>query len=178
MRSPFRTRHRGEVAEHQPRWKCPRNLSRAGEANFSRADSAREADVAEPYARHGREVGIHVEIDLESGILYAEIGLRALEQEPEQFRPAAADRHAVVLEAHHDAPRRQAIQRNAPAHIPHQKARIQVVALDSYGPALSPRAQPLDYRMEFASCFGEAVAASPVFPHGFAHDHAASCEAP
>ena len=62
-----------------------------------------------------------MEIDFESGILDAEIGFRAIEQEPEETRPAVVDRHATELEAHDGAARRHLFEHDAPAHVPHQE---------------------------------------------------------
>ena len=119
-----------------------RERPRSGEQHFSGTLSVLEGYVAQPDLGHCREIGLHTEIDLESRVLDAQLGLRALENEPEQPRAAVVCRHAAVFEAHYNAARRQAIQRNAPAHVPHKETRIEVVALDPHGPALSHAPNP------------------------------------
>jgi hypothetical protein len=69
----------------------------------------------------------------------AQIDLGPCQDEPEHLRAAPA--HAAEVKAHHHTPVRQPIERDTPAHVPHEQPRVEVRALHRLGPALAPFAQ-------------------------------------
>src|SRR5678815_4714937 len=68
--------------------------------------------------------------------------------------------------------RGQSIERDAPAHIPHQDARVEVLRLDTDGPALAPGAERVDGGAEFSARFRQLVLAALPFVAGRAADDA------
>ena len=126
------------MAQQQPRWKCSSKFARTAQAHIAGARGARKADVTQVDLCHRRQIGVNVEVHLESGVFHAQIDVRALQEKPESSISALRRRDPCETELHYDATCGQAIQRNSSSNGPHKKASIQVVSLDPYRPALTP----------------------------------------
>src|SRR5438067_4223505 len=126
------------MTQQQPRWKCSSKFARTAQPHIAAAQGARKADVTQIDLCHRRQISVHVEVDLESGVFHAQIDVRALQEKPESSISALRQRDPSEIELHYNATCRHAIQRNSSSNGPHQKASIQVVSLDPHRPALTP----------------------------------------
>src|SRR5262245_42467592 len=124
------------MAQQQPGWECSSKFARAAHPHVARLRGAREADVTQVDLGHSRQISNDVEVHLESGVCHTQIHVRALQDKPKSGIAASRWRDFPEIVLHYDAILGQAIERNSPSNGPHKKARIQVVPLNPYGPAL------------------------------------------
>src|SRR5688572_16046549 len=93
-----------ELAQHEPGGKRAGERPRSHQPDPPGRDSRIERDVAQPHGGEGPEVGLDLDVDLESRIRDAHLGPAALEQEPENTRATVAAWNAGEAEASHHAP--------------------------------------------------------------------------
>src|SRR5262249_35124313 len=65
--------HVGEVAQHQPAGEGLHQRARSLEPDAARAHALGEAQVAGPHLRHGGDVGVDDQIDLEARVAHADV---------------------------------------------------------------------------------------------------------
>ena len=89
-----------------------------------------------------------------------------------------AARNAGETEAGDDRTFGKPVACDAPAHVPHQEAGVQVAALDAHRPSLPPTAERLEYWRQLAAGGRQRIAVTAPFGDARPRDHARLLELP
>jgi len=158
FRLGFGPRHTREAAEHQPSRERICKVARSENTHGFGAHRGIERNVPKPHARHSRHVGVDLKVNFEARVLDAQLDIGRREHQPEDSWAMIGPRRAVESEAHDHPVIREKFTRDPAADIPHQESRIQVLALHSHGPALSPISKRLNGGPKLMASVRELIA--------------------
>ena len=107
-------------------------------------------------------VGGDHEVDVEPGILQADVRSAALEDQPARPEGPAPRRERAKVEADDDASVGQPVEGDAPPHVPHEQRQVEVVGVElGGGPPLTPFPEPLQ---DLAELLGRRASAGTPVP--------------
>src|SRR5262249_15808257 len=102
-----RSLHVSEMAQQQPGGKRANEIARALEPQPARSNRVCKRHGARPHTRDRAGVGTGHDVDVEAGILQADVGAFAREDQPARLEAAAPRRKGPEVEANDHTARRQ-----------------------------------------------------------------------
>src|SRR5262245_28161344 len=145
----------GEPAQSKPALEALAKLPRTVELDLAGGDRALHGKIAHEHARHCPQVGCDVEVDFESRVGGAKIGLLAVAHEPPS---AFRCRQIGKIESHAGPAGRKCISFDASAHVPHEHGDVELTSnVFRSEPTLAPFAQLADDRRELPPRLGEVI---------------------
>src|SRR6185436_1294240 len=146
-------------------WKLAHRLALAVQVDRAVADRLPDRYFAQPDPHEGGQVGVDIDVDIESGLDDAEVDVGTLHHQPVGLRRLVAGGHAAEIEAHGDALFGQLVDRDAPAHVPGQQLGVEAVAPHRRGPARAPLAKVHHHLAQLLARLGEAILAAAAVDH-------------